>query len=73
MHKMFHLVQAIRSNGPCWAWAMFGFERFWKHLTDWITQTLHPEATMFNAPLCFQSNMCVSARNGSTAASHRLG
>lgn len=33
-HKMIHLVKAIRTNGPCWAWAMFGFERFWKHLTD---------------------------------------
>ncbi|DBA88605.1 TPA: hypothetical protein ACH3X1_004252 [Trebouxia sp. C0004] len=37
-HHMVHLVAAIRANGPCWVWAMFGFERFWKHLTDWMTQ-----------------------------------
>ncbi|DBA98877.1 TPA: hypothetical protein ACH3X1_014634 [Trebouxia sp. C0004] len=29
-HKMIHLVKAIRTNGPCWAWAMFGFEHYWK-------------------------------------------
>ena len=37
-HHMVHLVAAIRANGPCWVWAMFGFERFWKHLTDWMTE-----------------------------------
>lgn len=54
-HQMLHLVQAIRSNGPCWVWAMFGFERFWKHLTDWMSQTSHPEATMFNAHYAFKA------------------
>ncbi|DBB04048.1 TPA: hypothetical protein ACH3X1_013103 [Trebouxia sp. C0004] len=24
---MIHLVAAIRANGPCWVWAMFGFEK----------------------------------------------
>ena len=58
-HKMIHLVKAVRTNGPCWAWAMFGFERFWKHLTDWMTQTSHPEATMFNAHFAFKAT-CLS-------------
>jgi len=30
-HQIIHLVAAIRANGPCWVWPMFGFERFWKH------------------------------------------
>ena len=30
-HLMIHLVRVIRKNGPCWTWAVFGFERFWKH------------------------------------------
>ena len=34
---------------------MFGFERFWKHLTDWMSQTSHPEATMFNANHAFKA------------------
>ena len=55
-HQMIHMVEAIRANGPCWAWAMFGFERFWKHLKDWMTQTSHPEATMFNAHAAFKTS-----------------
>ncbi len=58
-HKMIHLVRAIRQNGPCWAWAMFGPERFWKHLTDWMTQKSHPEATIFNAHYSFKT-ACVA-------------
>lgn len=54
-HHMIHLVAAIRANGPCWVWAMFGFERFWKHLTDWMTQKSHPEATIFNAHYAFKA------------------
>ena len=58
-HNMIHLVHAIRANVPCWAWAMFGFEHFWKHLTDWMTQTSHPEATMTNAHYAFKAS-CLS-------------
>ncbi len=29
-HMMLHLVQAIKANGLCCFWAMFGVERFWK-------------------------------------------
>ena len=54
-HSTVHLVQSIRWNGPYWAWSMFGFERFWKHLTDWMSQTSHPEATMFNAHHAFKA------------------
>ncbi len=54
-HMMLHLVQAIRANGPCCFWAIFGVERFWKHLTDWMTQKSHPEAVMFNAHNSFKS------------------
>ena len=54
-HQIVHLVEAIRVNGPCWAWAMFGFERMWKHLKDWMTQKSHPEATMFNAHAAFKA------------------
>lgn len=54
-HSMVHLVQSIRWNGPCWAWSMFGFERFWKRLTDWMSQASHPEATMFDAHHAFKA------------------
>ena len=54
-HKMIHLVRAIRKNGPCWTWAMFGMERFWKHLVDWMTQRSHIEATIFNAHYAFKT------------------
>ncbi|DBA95122.1 TPA: hypothetical protein ACH3X1_002632 [Trebouxia sp. C0004] len=54
-HKMIHLVRAVRQNGLCWTWAMFGFERFWKHLTDWMTQRSHIEATIFNAHYAFKT------------------
>ena len=51
-HHMVHLVAAIRAHGPCWVWAMFGFERL---LTDWMTQKSHPEATIFNAHYAFKA------------------
>ena len=38
---------------------MFGFERYWKHLTDWITQKSRPEATVFNAHYSFKT-ACVA-------------
>ena len=34
---------------------MFGFERFWKHLTDWMSQRSHIEATIFNAHYAFKT------------------
>ena len=48
-HMLLYLVQAIRANGPVFAWAMFGCERFWKHLIDWMTYKTYPEAVMYNA------------------------
>ncbi|DBA87879.1 TPA: hypothetical protein ACH3X1_004870 [Trebouxia sp. C0004] len=55
-HQMVHLVAAIRSNGPCWAWAMFGFERFWKHLKDWVRQRTHVEAIMWSAHAAYKKS-----------------
>ncbi|DBB07211.1 TPA: hypothetical protein ACH3X1_011776 [Trebouxia sp. C0004] len=55
-HKMIHQIRAIRQNGPCWTWAMFRFERFWKHLTDWMTQRSHIEATIFNVHYAFKTS-----------------
>ena len=40
---------------------MFGFERFWKHLIDWMTQKSHPEATIFNAHYTFKA-ACLALR-----------
>lgn len=34
---------------------MFGFERFWWHLTTWTTQHTQPEAVMFNAHVDFKA------------------
>lgn len=54
-HNMLHLAQAVRANGPCWAWSMFGFERFWWHLRTWMSQYLHPAAVIFNAHIDFKA------------------
>lgn len=54
-HMMLHLVEGIRKNGPCWTWSMFGFERLWNRLTQWMLQTTHPEATMMNAFKAFKT------------------
>ena len=54
-HQIIHLVAAIRANGPCWVWAMFGFERFWKHPKDWLTQPTNIEAVMWDAHAAFKA------------------
>ena len=51
-HQIVRLVEAILVNGPC---CIFGFERMWKHLKDWMTQTPYPEATTFNAHGAFKA------------------
>lgn len=48
-HMVLHVVEGIRQNGPCWTWAMFGFERLWDRLVKWMSQKSYPEATMLNA------------------------
>ena len=37
----------------CATWAMFGFERFCKHLKDWLAQCTNTEAVMWNAHAAF--------------------
>lgn len=64
-HMMLHLVEAIRQNGPCWTWSMFGYERFWNRLMQWMSQRSHPEATMMNAfkaftTICLADPTCFS-------------
>lgn len=54
-HMMLHMVSAIRANGPCWTWSMFGPERMWNRLISWMTQMSHPEATIMNAFRAFTS------------------
>ena len=34
---------------------MFGYERLWGRLTQWMLQTSHPEATMLNAFKAFKT------------------
>jgi len=54
-HMMLHMVSAIRANGPCFSWSMFGFERMWYRLIHWMTQRSHPEATIMNAFKAFST------------------
>ena len=63
-HTLLHLKGygvAIR----CWTWPIFGMERLWKHLTDWMTQKSHPEGTMLNAHNAFKS-ACIALQEVST-------
>ena len=56
-HMMLHLMECVRQNGPCWTWSMFGFERLWNRLTQWMSQRSHPEATMLNAFKAYKTVM----------------
>lgn len=56
---MLHLVEAVHGNGPCWTWSMFGYERFWNRLIQWMSQRSHPEATMMNAFKAF-TTVCMA-------------
>jgi len=45
-HNILHLVESIRSFGPPWAWSMWGFERMWSTLKQWMAQPAYPERNM---------------------------
>ena len=54
-HNVLHLAEAVCRCGPCWAYNTFPYERFWKRLIDWMTQTVQPAAVMMNAYRAFRA------------------
>lgn len=48
-HLVLHMPQRILYMGPPYAHSMFPYERAWNTLTNWMTATVHPEATMMTA------------------------
>ena len=63
-------AESVRQHGPCWAWSMFGFERLWCRLKNWMTQTSHPEATMINSWKAFTT--CCIADPARAEALHQV-
>ncbi len=66
-HNVFHLVEAVKYCGPSPTFTTFVFERLWGQLSKWLTQTVFPEATMFNKYVAYKMS-CQDGRRAGVGA-----